>query len=40
MDPIRDLEIISDELMAKDLQYIEKTLLELEKKSKKSNNPD
>ena len=31
VDPIRDLEIIRDELMAKDLQTIERNLVELEK---------
>lgn len=38
IDPIRDLETIRDELMAKDLQVIEKNISELEKQLKRQAN--
>ena len=39
-DPIRDLEIIRDELMAKDLQTIDRSLEELEKVIKRTNDKE
>ena len=40
VDPVRDLEIIQDELMQKDLQLIDKNIEELEKVIKRTNNKD
>lgn len=40
VDPVRDLEIIQDELMAKDIQLIDKSIEELEKVIKRTNNKD
>ncbi|MBO7520480.1 MAG: redox-regulated ATPase YchF, partial [Clostridia bacterium] len=40
VDPIRDLEIIRDELMAKDLQTINRSMEELEKVIKRTNDKD
>ena len=40
VDPIRDLEIIRDELMAKDLQTIDRSLEELEKVIKRTNDKE
>ena len=40
IDPVRDLEIIRDELMAKDLQHINRAIEDLEKVIKRSNNKD
>jgi obg-like ATPase 1 len=40
VDPIRDLEIIRDELMAKDLQTIDRNLEELEKTIKRTNDKE
>ena len=40
VDPIRDLEIIQDELMAKDIQLIDKSIEDLEKVIKRTNNKD
>jgi obg-like ATPase 1 len=40
VDPVRDLQTIQDELMAKDLQQINRSLEELEKVIKRSNDKD
>lgn len=40
VDPVRDLEIIQEELMQKDLQLIDKNIEELEKVIKRTNNKD
>ena len=40
VDPIRDLEIIQDELMAKNIQLIDKSIEDLEKVIKRTNNKD
>ena len=40
VDPIRDLEIIRDEVMAKDLQTIDRSLEELEKVIKRTNDKE
>ena len=40
VDPIRDLEIIRDELMAKDLQTLERSLEDLEKVIRRTNDKD
>ena len=40
VDPIRDLEIIQDELMAKDIQLIDKSIEDVEKVIKRTNNKD
>ncbi|KRX07544.1 TGS-like protein [Pseudocohnilembus persalinus] len=40
MDPIRDMQIIRDELILKDIQMIESQMKEVQKKAEKSKQPD
>mmetsp|Transcript_12756 Transcript_12756/g.10901 ORF Transcript_12756/g.10901 Transcript_12756/m.10901 type:complete len:194 (-) Transcript_12756:824-1405(-) len=40
VNPVRDLEIISKELVAKDIQHVEKRMAELETKIKRFNDKD
>lgn len=40
MDPIRDLTIIKDELIKKDIQFLEKPLADSIKKANKTKNPE
>ena len=38
VDPVRDMEIINDEIYAKDLQHLEKAMEEVDKVIKRSNS--